>query len=240
MRLMRRSSVLVIMATVGLVSSCSSSGSAVGAVDAAEEDRTFCQQAEALQTFQNDVAVDLADPAKAPAFLEVATDQLRVLADKAPADIEPEIEAVIAGYEALDAELAANDYQLDTLLFSDYSDPEASAATDRLDAFLATECGLLPGRADIDAPQPFTAAELDALVHPGGSTGTPDPSIDDATLTQLLTTELGLTNEQAACLIEGLGDDAAAILLGDPLVGGALADFEALLADCSIKPEDFG
>ncbi len=211
-----------------------------GSIEAAARDRSFCEQAQALQTFQNDVAVDLADPVKAPAFVEVAIAQLRVLGEKAPADIEPEIEQVIAGYEALDAELAASDYQLDALLLSDYSDPEASAANDSLDAYLTIECGLRAGRPDIDAPQPFTAAELEALLRPDGAQGVPDPSIDDAVLIQLLTTELGLTTEQADCLIGGLGDDAAATLLGDPLAGQALADFEALLAECSIDPEDVG
>ncbi len=222
---------------------CSSDGSddALGTVEAAAEGRTFCEQAQALQTFQNEVAVDLADPTKAPAFIEVALDQLRVLGDKAPQDIKPEIDDVIAGYEALDAELAANDYQLDALLVSNYSDQEASEATDRLDAYLATECGLRAGRPDVDAPQPFTAAELNELLAtPDGADENPVAAIDADTITQQLIESVGLSPDQADCLVAGLGDDAAAVLLGESLEGEALTDFQTLLADCSIDPEDFG
>ncbi|MEZ5228343.1 MAG: hypothetical protein R2710_17220 [Acidimicrobiales bacterium] len=229
-------SVVIVLLAAG----CSSSASDVsGATDAAEG-RTFCDQAAALQTFQNDAAVDLADPTKAPAFIEVAIDQLKVLGEKAPDDIKPEIDQVVAGYEALDAELAASDYRLDALLVSDYQDPEASAANDRLDTFLGIECGLRAGRPDIDAPQPFSAAELEALINPDGASAPAEPTVDDATLIDLLTTSVGLTSAQAECLVGGLGDDAAAVLLGDPLVGEAKADFDALLADCSIDPEEIG
>ncbi len=232
------------VALVGFIglAGCSSEGSdgAVAALgDAAGEGRTFCEQAQALQTFQNEVAADLANPAKAPAFLEVTIDQLGVLGDKASDDISPTIDAVVVGYRALDAELAANDYRLDALLVSNYSDPEASQATDRLDDYLADECGLRAGRPDIDAPQPFTAAELTELLDPDGVEGDrANPAIDTGTLTQQLVAA-GLTPDQAGCLVDGLGDDAAATLLADSLVGDARADFEALLTDCSIDPEDF-
>ncbi len=222
---------------------CSSDGSddALGTVEAASQGRTFCEQAQALQTFQNDVAVDLADPTKAPAFIEVALDQLRVLGDKAPEDIKPEIDDVVAGYEALDAELAANDYRLDALLISNYSDETASEATDRLDTYLATECGLRAGRPDVDAPQPFTAAELNELLAtPDDADENPVAAIDADTITQQLIEIVGLSPDQADCLVTGLGDDAAAVLLGESLEGEALTDFQTLLADCSIDPEDFG
>lgn len=233
-----------VLAAAVLLAGCSSGGDnpstePLDAVEAATAERTFCEQAQAIQTFQNEVAVDLADPTKAEAFVEVAIEQLEALGEKAPDDIRPDIDQVAAGYRALDAELAANGYDLGALLLTDYSDPEADAATDALDTYLAIECGLRAGSPDVQPPQPFTPAELEVILAPTEGDDAVDPVLDADTVTQQLVS-IGLTEEQAQCLVDSLGDDTMAMLLGGPLDDEGRADFEAIMGACSINPEDLG
>lgn len=244
LRLVKRCAPAGVAAVFLVAVGCSSSDDArpadpLDAVEAATADRSFCDQAQAIQTFQNEVAVDLADPSKAQAFIEVAIDQLEVLGEKAPDDIAPEIEQVAAGYRALDVALAANDYDLNALLVTDYTDPDASEAADALDSYLGVECGLRAGSPDVQAPQPFTPAELDVILAPTQGEDGVDPVIDEATVTGQLV-EIGLTPVQAQCLVGALGDETMATLLGGPLEGEARTEFEAILDDCSINPEELG
>lgn len=244
LRLVKRCALAGVAGVYLLAVGCSSGDDATStdpmdAVEAATADRTFCDQAQAIQTFQNEVAVDLADPTKAQAFIEVAIDQLEVLGEKAPDDIAPEIEQVAGGYRALDVALAANGYDLNTLLVTNYTDPDASEAADALDSYLGVECGLRAGSPDVQAPQPFTPAELDVILAPTRGDDAVDPVIDADTVTGQLV-EIGLTPVQAQCLVDSLGDETMTILLGGPLEGDARTEFEAILEECSINPEELG
>lgn len=241
---LRRWFVAAVVPALLLAAGCSSgdgdtAADPLDAVEAAAAERTFCEQAQAIQTFQNEVAVDLTDPTKAEAFIEVAIDQLEVLGEKASEDIKPEIDQVAAGYRALDTELAANGYDLNALLLTNYTDPESDAAADGLDTYLGVECGLRAGSPDVQAPQPFTPAELEVILAPTQGDDAVDPVLDTETVTKSLI-DIGLTPEQARCLVDELGDDTMATLLGGPLEGEARTDFETILETCSINPEDFG
>ncbi len=216
-----------------MLTACSSSES-VDDVEAAAADRTFCEQAQAFQTFQVEVAADLADATRAPDFLAVSIEQLGFLADKAADDVRPDVEEVIAGFERLDAALAAVDYRLADLLAVDYSDAEANAASERLDGFLAGECGLTAGRPDSAAPLPFTPQEQQVII------GERDVEADaDSVLAEQLVAVLGLTPDDARCLIDALGDDAVPLLLGgETPTDETAATFSQAILDCGITPDD--
>lgn len=193
----------------------------------------FCDHAAAFSRFQSEAIPDLAERDRAPAFLAVSIEQLEIMAEGAPAEARDDVEAVAAGFTRLDAALRVVDYDLSALILSDYGDREANEAAERLDRFLAIECSLGANAPDPEAPLPFSPWELTTILD------LVDAEEMTGRLVAQLVSEVGLTEEEASCLVDALGADAAPILLGERITDpNATASFADALADCAIVVED--
>jgi hypothetical protein len=173
----RRAAAIVVVLAL-LVGACSSSGSE----DASQE--TFCTDA---QNFVTDDSVTRASNFSQAFFAEVEN-RLSALAEAAPEDIRPDVEALRQGFVDSDEIFAEFNY--------DITDPALVPALDRIDqasmleatenieTYLETECGLVA----------------------------PDPSADQAPVDEQQVADImaafGIERELAECINRELGDVA--------------------------------
>lgn len=119
-----------------------------GACGSDDDETAFCDQARELE---GDSALGSAfaaaeSPEEIEAFLDRAIAELEELADAAPEEISDEVDTVVEGYREVRDALAEVDYDV-TAVGSELGERlgeggEFQVAGDRVDEFLAEECGI--------------------------------------------------------------------------------------------------
>lgn len=218
-------------ATSGLADDDAGDEATSDVVDAPAGDDDFCsfyaQNLDLAQEF------DFFDPAQVEQWIGTSAGLLDQAIDDAPGEIRADLEIVRADFDALVDTLEEYDY--DFFAASEAVDAitdtaEADAATDRIDAYVESACGI-----DVDAFQDQATEDLlensfDSILG------------NETLLAEIVAgmTEGGeMTEDQATCLLEnldtdllaGLATDGGASAMGDPDV---LAGLFGTFATCGI------
>jgi hypothetical protein len=153
-------------------------------------------------------------------FVNVFEDAADNAPDEIKADMEIVLERIKTAFEALkDADF--NIVEVDQAVFED---PEADAASDRIDAYNEEVCGI---ESDADVTDD-TAVTEDTGTDDGATVSIPG-TIQDMLMSQFVLA--GMTEEQATCMVENLDmEDVAANGAAD------LSMFIELFETCGIDP----
>lgn len=178
----------------------------VGCGDDADPEAQFCDDARAFIDYQDGLAVAVFVPEETEEFFTGSVERIRALAEIAPPTVADEVVVVRDAFVRLDRNLAAVGYDV-TALTDDQLDTSGSdAASDTIDEFLATAC-----RREGDPFSGFADDPFAPLVLSPDEIERLDEQVvgQDAELERLVASQLaeefGLTNEQATCIVEGLG-----------------------------------
>lgn len=155
-------------------------------------------------------------------------DQIEGARDAVPDEIEDDFALVAESFVAFDDALAAVDYNflaLDQTVLAEFDTAELAEASNNIDLYNEQVCGI---PADSLQEIPTDDGSTD-----GGATDEPLPTgtVLDSIVAALVS--IGLTEEQATCLVDALGPDA---LAGDPASPAYLDAF----TECDIDPATLG
>jgi hypothetical protein len=195
--------------------------------DAGGADSDFCTLAKAADSSSDDAstALDTADPAKIEEALNAALADAERAAEIAPDDIKAAVEKVVDGQRQLIEGLERNDWDILAAIGDEdfaalIEDPSFQEASNELEAYLETTCGITP-ETDPEVTDDTTAA--------GGTTGFELSDDPEAALDQFLQLyEIGsgteLTDEQRTCLKDALREDLSSEDLASVVNGGGVSD----------------
>ena len=194
--------------------------------DAGGADSDFCTLAKAADSSGDDAstALDSADPAQIEEALNAALADAERAAEIAPDDIKAAVEKVVDGQRQLIEGLERNDWDIlaaigDEEFAALIEDESFQEASDELDAYLETTCGI--AQEDDSATDSTTPVD--------GTTGFELSDDPEAALDQFLQLyEIGsgteLTDEQRTCLKDALGEELSSEDLASVVNGGAVSD----------------
>lgn len=175
---------------------------------------------------------DFFDPLQVQQWIDTSIGLLDQAIATAPPEILADLQTVRADLDTVVEVLEENDYDfvaaaetMDTL-----DTPDADAASDRIDAYVESVCGVDPDQATEDLTDNMIEENLDSLLE------------NDAFLAMIvegMTEDGDLTEEQATCFLQnfdtelfaGFATDAGADALSDPAV---LQDLLGVFETCGI------
>ncbi len=198
----------------------------------------YCVESLAFVEFLEERQVELFDPAQAEGFLESAIAQLDTVGAVVPPDVQPAVNGLRQAYQDLDDSLAAVDYDVAALDESTLSQGVDMQASLDFDDFLVDQCGL--GVSDLRPPGPeaLSDEELDEL-RQADSSGS--ETLSPAEVREILASELaavlGVTEEEARCVVDEMPEEMqATIAAGETLSGVETQSFVELLSTCGLEP----
>ena len=175
---------------------------------------------------------DFFDPVQVQQWIETSSGLLDQAIGTAPSDIAADLQTIRDDFAIIAAELEANEYDFLAAaeVLEDIDTPEADAASERIDAYVESVCGVDPDQAADDFAESVIGDNLDSLLE------------NDAFLAAIVEgmTEGGeITEEQATCflsnvdtdLLAGFAGDGGADSLSDPAV---LQDLLGVFETCGI------
>lgn len=175
---------------------------------------------------------DFFDPVQVEQWLGTAVGLLDDAIDRAPSEIKGDLEIVRGDFDSLAEVLEANDYdffaaseQLDAL-----ETPEVDAASDRIDAYVESVCGVDPDAAGEEFVESlFDEDNIDSILG------------NEALFNEIIggMTEDGeMTEEQATCFLQNLDGEVISGLMDDPTSAmsdpAALQDLLGVFETCGI------
>ena len=168
--------------------------------------------------------MDINDPESVEDAYNQVIGAIEDAADETPDEIKDDVEIVLerikTGFEALkDADF--NLLEVDQAAFED---PEADAASDRIDAYNERECGIESDGAETSTTDDVTDDTGDAVLSGEGT-------VKDELIRQF--TAMGMTEDQANCMVDNLDmDEVVANGANDPSM------FLDLFETCDIELTD--
>ncbi|MGH9133917.1 MAG: hypothetical protein ACRDZZ_08285 [Ilumatobacteraceae bacterium] len=185
----------------------------------------FCDLARGVEEGEDLLeGVDFSDPDAIEDAYRTMIDRINDASDSAPDEIRDDIELVIDRSEAVFEALEDADFNILDVDQSVLEDPEAEAASERIDAYLDNECGITT---DSDDSDDTDDSDDSGDTGDTGDTGDVEGTIRDQLLTQF--TAMGMTEDQANCLVDNI--DFAEVAEGN--VDDPTAFFE-LFETCDI------
>jgi hypothetical protein len=157
-------------------------------------------------------------------------DQIEGARGAVPGEIAADFDVLVTSFVAFDDALAAVDYDffaIDAALLDQLDTADLATASNNIELYNEQVCGI-PAELE-DVPTDDAGAGGDA--GDGGSTELPTGTVLDSVVAALVA--IGLTEEQATCIVSELGPDA---LAGDPTSPAYLDAFEI----CGIDPATLG
>lgn len=223
----------ILIATTMLATACGGAdgNDLLGAASSAN----WCDLAQKVEDSSNALDSPTADG------IHEFADQVKASVSAAPAEIKADVEILATFVDDLATALEENDDNVllafDSLS-SELSDPKFEEAGNRIDAYNKRECGITdPSSADSGSTDTSATDTGSTDVAPppadnsGGTDLGGDPAIDGGLIASLAQ-EMGVTEDQARCLISKLDFTASET----PPVGEMLNAF----TDCGIDPLAIG
>lgn len=211
----------------------------VGCGDDEEPEDAFCTQAREFIEYQGGLGVAVFVPEETEEFFRGSVERITALAEIAPPTVETEVAVVRDAFVDLDASLASVGYNVTALTDEQLDTSSSDLASDAIDEFLASACRRdgdpFSGFADDPfAPLVLSPEEIDQL----------DEQVEgqDVELEGLVASQLvdafGVSDEQATCLVDGLGMSfIASFTGGDAVTDADSARFLEQLELCGVDVE---
>lgn len=184
----------------------------------------FCTQAREFIDYQGGLGIAVFVPEETEQFFSGSVDRITALAEIAPPTVDAEVAIVRNAFVELDENLAAVGYNVTALSDEQLDTSSSDAASDAIDEFLASACRRdgdpFSGFADDPfAPLVLSPDEIDSLE---AQVQGQDDELEQLVVGQLVD-EFAITNEQATCLVNGLGMSFIASFTS----GGAVTDADS-------------
>jgi hypothetical protein len=198
----------------------------------------FCNDAREFVDYQAGLGLAVFVPQETADFFEGSVERISALAESAPPTVADEVIVVRDAFVRLDGNLSSVGYDVTALTDEQLDTSDSDLASDAIDEFLATACRRdgdpFSGFADDPfAPLVLTPDEIERLDE---QVVGQDEELEVLVATQLAD-EFGFSNEQATCIVEGLGMSYLASFTGS----GAVTDqdsarFLEQLEICGVDP----
>lgn len=211
----------------------------VGCGSDEDPEDAFCVQARDFIDYQGGLGIAVFVPKETEEFFAGSVERINALAEVAPPTVEAEVDIVREAFLGLDTNLAAVGYNVTALSDEQLDTSSSDEASDAIDEFLATAC-----RRDGDPFSGFADDPFAPLVLSPEEIEDLDQQVDgqDAELEGLVMAQLvdafGITNDQATCLVDGLGMSfIASFTAGGVVTEADSATFLAQLDVCGVDVE---
>ena len=188
-------------------------------------DSEWCDMARAVEA-EDDLleGVDFNDPDALEDSYQQMIDLVEDAAGSAPEELEADIDLVVDRSKVIFDALKDADFNILDVDQSVFEDPEADAASERIDAYNEAECGI---ESDLDDPTDDSDDVTDDTDDADDDVLSGEGTIRDELLRQF--EALGMTEEQANCMVDNLDmEEVAASGAEDPSM------FLDLFATCDI------
>lgn len=210
--------------------------SLVACGDDDEPEEAFCVQAREFIDYQGGLGIAVFVPEETEAFFRGSVERITALAEIAPPTVDAEVAIVRDAFIGLDQDLAAVGYNVTALSDEQLDTSSSDAASDAIDEFLASACRRdgdpFSGFADDPfAPLVLSPEEIESLEQ---RVVGQDDELEQLVVAQLIE-EFAITNEQATCLVDGLGMSfIASFTSGGAVTEADSARFLAQLDSCDV------
>lgn len=204
-----------------------------------DPEAAFCDDVRGFVEYQGELGIAVFVPEETEAFFKGSVERITALAEAAPPTIAAEVAIVRDAFVRLDQNLAVVAYDVTALTEEQLDTSSSDQASDAIDEFLATAC-----RRDGDPFSGFADDPLAPLVLSPGEIDDLEGGVEsrDGELEALVSAQLadvfGLSMEQSACIVDGLGMSFIASFTGG---GGVTEDdskqFLAQLDACGIDAD---
>ncbi len=175
------------------------SGDAGDGGDSGGNDSEWCDLARSVEA-EDDLleGVDFTDPEALENAYQSMIDLVEDAADSAPEEVKADIELTVERSKVIFDALKDADFNILDVDQAVFEDPEAEAASERIEAYNERECGI----ADDDVTDDGDATDDTGADSDDGDTLTGEGTIRDELLRQF--TAMGMSEDQANCLVDNL------------------------------------